>query len=263
MEGYQSFWMGIQDFCRHFTHVIETRGVPASWQSAAVTCSSERPSYPLVSVTGHAQAVFVLSQPDERLSPAERRVGDEGYARGIGLRIYRCRIVAPPPNSVGVRQNVSSPFRNLEMLVEKTAVKARSVVVEVPRLEPASLYVAVADSESPLECATLRVLTSSAMRFRELSAPESTYFLEAQETAVAVAEFDSFTTEASEEAREHVASRQRDPRQDSMVRPPDAREVEGFAGWRDWLSEVEDAFGPAPMPPFLKACLTSCGAGDC
>ncbi|CAK0826516.1 unnamed protein product [Prorocentrum cordatum] len=247
------FRMGIQDFCKHFTDVFEARTVPGSWQSAAVTCSAERPSYPLVSVTSPAQALFVLSQPDRRLLAGEPGADGAEYPSGIGLRVYRCRVVAPPPNSVGARQNVSSPFGNLELLAEKPITKARSVLVEVARLEPHSLYIAVAVSEFGLQCAKLRVLTQCNMRFRELSAPESRYLLQAEETAVAVADSDSFSSQGSLEPRPVVATPSPARHGIPVRKLSDARDVEGWHGW------LKDEISSETAPAFLKACLTTCG----
>ncbi|CAE8701303.1 unnamed protein product, partial [Polarella glacialis] len=192
-ESCKPFWMSIQDFCQHFTEVVEARMVPSSWQCAAVTHSSDRPSFPLVSVASSSQAIFVLTQSDARLSPGEELAP-------IGLRVYQCRIVAPPQNATGVKQNVSSPFKNLELLAEKLPTKVRSVMVEIAKLEPNCLYVAAAISEPgrPLALATLRVLTASALRgFRELSAPESSYFLKAEQTATPAIDTDSFSSQGS------------------------------------------------------------------
>jgi hypothetical protein len=250
------FWMGIQDFCKHFTDVFEARTVPGSWQCAAVTCSAERPSYPLVSVTSPAQALFVLSQPDRRLLAGESGGDDAGYSSGIGLRVYRCRVIAPPPNSVGVRQNVSSPFGNLELLAEQPVTKARSVLLEVARLEPFSLYIAVAVSEFGLQCAKLRVLTQSNMRFRELSVPESSYLLQAEKSAVAVTDSESFSSQGSLEPRLAVATPSPE-RHNPMRKLSDARDVEGWHGW------LKDEVTSESAPAFLKACLTACGGGHC
>merc|ERR1712232_550253 len=181
------------DFCKHFTDVFEARLVSAGWQTASVICSSERPSHPLLSVPSTTQAIFVLTQSDRHWAKQDE------YMSGLGLRIYRCRVVAPPRDAVGVRQNVSSPFRNLELLVQKPITKARSVVAEVARLEPNCLYIAAMDTEYRTEFATLRVFTAAAPRFRELSAPESQYFLQAQASApTAIERHDSFSSQGSD-----------------------------------------------------------------
>ncbi|CAE6954347.1 DEK1, partial [Symbiodinium natans] len=196
LPGCQPFWMSIQDFCQHFTDIVQARLVPASWQSAMVAMSEERPSYPLVSVSSPTQAVFILSQIDHLRS--KRR------AVPLGLRVYRCRIVAPPQHATGVKQNVSNPFKPLELVAERPISQARSVMVEVPKLEPNCLYVASilfppnASPTSP-DLAVLRVLTASSMRFRELSLPESAYFLQAEEAAASrplfAVDTDSFSSQ--------------------------------------------------------------------
>jgi len=192
------FWMSIQDFCKHFTDVFEARIVSPYWQMASVLCSNDRPSYPLISVTSKTQAVFHLTQCDRRWS------GDENYTNAIGLRVYRCKIVAPQRNAVGQRQNVSNPFRNLELIVSRPPVKAHSVVCEVARLEPSCLYIVAMDSEQPCPHAALRVLTASVPRFRELSAPESSYFLQAQAIAPTAVDYDSFSSSGSAENQVHT-----------------------------------------------------------
>jgi len=253
-DSCRPFWMSIQDFTQHFTDIVEARQVPGFWQSASVTCSSERPSYPLVSVSSSTQAVFAVTQPDRRWSQRE------GYDCALGLRLYRCRIIAPPQNAVGVRQNVSSPFTNLELLAERPPAKVRSIFVEVARLEPDCLYIATVDMEDqPLSCATLRVLTASAPRFRELFAPESSYFLQAQPNAPQAVDNDSFSSQGSVEyGAAGVSPSRRDP-----MRLAEAKAIHGKASgtWKEW-AEDEDAIH---LPAFLKACIASCSAmkGEC
>lgn len=186
----QPFWMSIQDFCQNFTEIVQARVVPAAWQCSSVTFTDERPSYPLVSVPTPTQAIFVLTQADPRL-----RTQSETLVP-IGLRVYRCRIVAPPQHITGAKQNVSSPFKNLELIAEKEISKTRSVTVEVAKLEPHCLYVASLScaSAAPAFC-KLHILTSSQPRFRELSAPESSYFLKAESCAShALETADSFSS---------------------------------------------------------------------
>merc|ERR1712137_578110 len=101
--------MTIQDFCRHFTDIVETRVVSPYWQSCAVITASEKPVYPMIAVTAATQAVFVLSQPDRRLQDTD----GTDYKSNIGLRIYRSRAVALGQKTVGAKQNVSNPFKNL------------------------------------------------------------------------------------------------------------------------------------------------------
>jgi hypothetical protein len=248
------FWMSIQDFCKHFTEVVEARMVPTFWQSAVVTCSSERPSYPLISVASPTQALFVLTQTDRRWARRPE------YDNAIGLKVYRCRIVAPPQNTVGVRQNVSSPFRNLELLAEQPLSKAHSAVVEVARLEPNSLYIAAMESEYGCAYASLRVLTASAPRFRELSAPESSYFLQAQPDAPHAIDTDSFSSQGSMENNSNaanVAAGRPNARMDPMKRGFDGGAQDG---WRDWGNNDDDIV--IRMPPFLQACMGTCD-GEC
>ena len=201
--GCNSFWMSIQDFCQHFTDVAEARLVPPAWQSAMVSMSEERPSYPLVSVSSPSQAVFCLTQADSRLRPDRPLVS-------IGLRVYRCRIVAPPQHATGAKQNVSNPFKPLELLAERPASKVHSVTVELPKLEPNCLYVAstVYSPEASPDFAVLRVLTSMPMRFRELSVPESAYFLQAEEQASPALDNDSFSSQGSGKEQDHEPVRE-------------------------------------------------------
>eukprot|EP00913_Durusdinium_trenchii_P007836 g7354.t1 len=133
---------------------------------------------------GPLEAVFCATQADPRLRPERPLVP-------LGLRVYRCRIVAPPQNATGVKQNVSNPFKPLELV--------HSAMVEVPKLEPNCLYVVstVYTPDAAPDFVALRVLTSTCMRFRELSVPESAYFLQAEEQAVpALASYDSFSSQA-------------------------------------------------------------------
>lgn len=247
-DSCRPFWMSIQDFTQHFTDIIEARQVPAFWQSASVTCSSERPSYPLVSVSSSTQAIFAVTQPDRRWSQRQ------GYECAIGLRLYRCRIIAPPQNAVGVRQNVSSPFTNLELLAERPPAKVHSIFVEVARLEPNCLYIAAVDMEDhPLPSATLRVLTASAPRFRELSAPESSYFLQAQPSAPQAVDTDSFSSQGSAGYAAGASPSRRDPMKLSEAR---AIHEKASGNWSQW-GEDEDTL---KLPSFLKACIASCSA---
>jgi hypothetical protein len=181
--------MSIQDFCKHFTDVVEARTISPHWQCAAVISSTDRPSYPLISVSAPTQAMFVLSQPERRWEHQRE------YGNSIGLRVYRCRVVAPPKNSVAMKQNVSSPFKNMELLTKRELTKAHSVVVEIGRLEPHCLYIAVIDSEYRSSSLKLRVFTATAPRLRELSSPETQYLLQAQATAPEAQDRDSFDSE--------------------------------------------------------------------
>lgn len=242
------FWMSAQDFCKHFTDIVEARIVPSFWQCAVVTCSSERPYYPLMSVSSQTQALFVLSQSDRRWSQ------HEDYANAIGLRIYRSRIVAPPENAVGLRQNVSNPFWNLELLAERPLTKAHSVTLELARLEPTCLYIAVVDSQYSYPQAVLRVLTASAPRFRVLSAPESSYFLQAQSTATPAMDTDSFSSTGLHTSASNCLGGKAISG-DAMRKAAGSREADG---WRVLSSDEADGI---KVPPFLKACITACSGG--
>mmetsp|Transcript_3852 Transcript_3852/g.4918 ORF Transcript_3852/g.4918 Transcript_3852/m.4918 type:complete len:803 (+) Transcript_3852:109-2517(+) len=233
-HGSKRFWMSIQDFCMNFTEVCEARVIPPHWHVAAVTSSTERPSYPLISVSAPTQALFVLSQKDRHWDQHEQ------YQNGVGLRIYRCRVVAPPRNAVGVRQNVSSPFRNLELLAKRDLTRAHCAVVEVAKLEPSCLYIAVIDSEYRSEQLLLHVYTTCLPRFRELSSPESSYLLQAQEEAPAAADHDSFSSQGSVDY--------------TGPRSIDYSEFRSEEGWRD----LGDEGGAMHLPRILQACMTTC-----
>jgi len=240
--------MSIQDFCKNFTDVFDARLVPPSWQCGSVTCSAERPSYPLVSVAARAQALFVLTQTDRRWTE-----GGKDYVGAIGLRVYRCRIVAPPQNAVGVRQNVSSPFNNLEMIAERPAAKVHSVFVELPHLEPDCLYIAAMEATDACTYASLRVLTACLPRFRELSAPESSYFLQAQAAASPALDTDSFSSQGSAEVRCVGPAPAPGPRVDPM------RRMDGNQDWSEWPPDTSEAI---KVPYFLQVCMASC-SGEC
>lgn len=245
------FWMSIQDFCQHFTTLIEALVVPANWRSVAVTCGHERPSYPLISVSTPTQAIFSASQGDCRWPRGEPQ--SEGPQGAIGLRVYRCRIVAPPQHAVGVRQNVSSPFRNLELVAERRPAKVRGCMVELQRLEVGCLYIACADLDKACTFATLRVLTACDPRFRELSPPESSYFLQAQLSAPPVlSEVDSFSDGDEEATAIGAAAEASSPRRLDPMRPGVGE------SWHDW----EDTAIHVKLPAFLKSCMTSC-SGEC
>eukprot|EP00929_Paragymnodinium_shiwhaense_P108527 TRINITY_DN74846_c0_g1_i1.p1 TRINITY_DN74846_c0_g1~~TRINITY_DN74846_c0_g1_i1.p1 ORF type:complete len:849 (+),score=154.38 TRINITY_DN74846_c0_g1_i1:147-2693(+) len=250
--GGRSFWMSIQDFCKHFSDFFEARMVSAGWQTASVIHSSERPSHPLLSVPSSSQAIFVLTQSDRHWAKQDE------YTKGLGLRIYRCRVVAPPRDAVGVRQNVSSPFRNLELLVQKPITKARSVVAEVARLEPNCLYMAAIDAEYPCDFAMLRIFTAVPPRFRELSAPESQYFLQAQASAPQALEQDSFSSQGSADMNPAVSSPF--PSHHSRGGQQGSREAsverEGTAETSSH-SEPEEVRG-TKIPKFLQALIATC-----
>eukprot|EP00930_Biecheleria_cincta_P039541 TRINITY_DN27175_c0_g1_i1.p1 TRINITY_DN27175_c0_g1~~TRINITY_DN27175_c0_g1_i1.p1 ORF type:complete len:751 (+),score=107.80 TRINITY_DN27175_c0_g1_i1:11-2263(+) len=266
----QPFWMSIQDFCQNFTEIVEARVVPATWQCSTVTFTDERPSYPLVSVPTTTQAIFVLTQADPRL-----RTQSETLVP-IGLRVYRCRIVAPPQHITGAKQNVSSPFKNLELIAEKEISKTRSVTVEVAKLEPHCLYVASLScaSAAPAFC-KLRILMSSQPRFRELSAPESSYFLKAETCAPhALEASDSFSS--IDNSPENCYSVPTPVRNDPMRVPGMTKERELQSSV---ASSVSDGQGSRPgdlitscevpgvgsikIPPFLQEMFDQCANVKC
>eukprot|EP00931_Biecheleriopsis_adriatica_P091695 TRINITY_DN65580_c0_g1_i1.p1 TRINITY_DN65580_c0_g1~~TRINITY_DN65580_c0_g1_i1.p1 ORF type:complete len:764 (+),score=128.62 TRINITY_DN65580_c0_g1_i1:26-2293(+) len=269
-ESCKPFWMSIQDFCNNFTEVLEARAVPGSWQCAAVTLTNERPGYPLVSVSSPTQAIFVLTQSDPRL-----RTQSESFAP-MGLRVYRCRIVAPPQHATGVKQNVSNPFKHLELLAEKPMTKARSVLVELPKLEPSCLYVAsvTCSSDEPLRFAVLRVLTATNQRFRELSAPESSYFLKAEETATQALDGDSFSSQGSMENYNALPTPVRnDPMRNLATNSSSGSEPIGLdsrashyhPGPTDWIGSEVDIGGDikVKIPSFMQEFLNKCSAVEC
>jgi len=160
-----------------------------------------------------------------------------------------------------MKQNVSSPFKNLELLAEKTISKARSVMVEVAKLEPNCLYVASVTSSlnNPLKFAVLRVLTASAPRFRELSAPESSYFLKAEETAERAVDTDSFSSQGSLENHYALPTPVRND-------PMRGSNVHGWAtsGSSDWQGSRDcEEFGDIELPPFLQDLIRQCSSVNC
>lgn len=268
LPGCQPFWMSIQDFCQHFTDIAQARLVPGSWQAAMVAMSEERPSYPLVSVSSPTQAIFLLSQAD----PPR---GSQRSAVPLGLRVYRCRIVAPPQHATGVKQNVSNPFKPLELVAEMPISQSgRSVMVEVPKLEPNCLYVAsiIYSPNAPPDLAILRVLTASSMRFRELSVPESAYFLQAEEQVggrpLYAIDTDSFSSQGSLEAAQLPTPARNDPMRDSASRGVDGAASESWqtsaaSAASDTWQEVDLGFGEFKLPPFLQEILNQCSGVDC
>jgi len=253
-EGSRNFWMSIQDFCKHFTDVAEARTVSPYWQNCAVTSSSDRPSHPLLSVSAPTQALFILSQSD-------RRWAHQGsYGNAIGLSVYRCRIVAPAKNAVGGKQNVSSPFKNLELMAKRALTAAHSVIVEVSKLEPSCLYIAVIESQYRSTGLRLRVFTASTPRFRELSAPETQYLLQAQATAPSAADHDSFSSQGS--ADNHGVMRA--PSHYGHAAPYDHGYDHGQQGetdpnWHQWRQEDQQK-DEVSLPRILQACMATCTA---
>jgi len=248
----RSFWMSIHDFCRNFTDVFESKLVPAHWHTVAAVGSSERPSYPLVSVSAATPAIFEVTQSSRRWFAHA-----EDYTSGIGLRIYRCPIIAPPQNAVGVRQNVSSPFGNLELIAEQPPQRLHSFAIEIAHLEPNSLYIASIDTDNLCNYTALRIFVGASPRFRELSAPETSYFLEAQSTAIAVINNDSFSSYESFNVQSlSGANRLRELPFD----PVHGHAIDGQDGWREWPTDEVEGI---KIPPFLQACITTCSGGEC
>jgi len=255
-EGSRSFWMSIQDFCKHFTDVVEARSVSPYWQSAVVTSSTDRPSHPVISVSAPTQALFILSQPDRRWG------NQEEYNNSIGLRIYRCRIIAAPAGSMGMKQNVSSPFKNLELLASRDLTRAHSAIVEVGKLEPNCLYIAVIDSEYKTTQLRLKVVASglNPSRFRELSAPETQYLLQAQATAPHVENCDSFSSNGSADQmgqhRGHPSPYDHSPQQ------RDQPQFQPDSGWQEWheQQEYDNGKGSINFQKMIQACMATCGA---
>jgi hypothetical protein len=248
-EGARNFWMNVQDFCRHFADVAEARGISPYWQMAAVRSSTDRPSYPLVSATQPTQAIFILSQSD-------RRWGDQQqYSNSIGLRIYRSRTVALARNAVGAKQNVSNPFKNLELLAKKDLTRAHSVVIEVAKLEANSLYIAAIDSEYRSANLLLRVYTACPPRFRELSQPETQYFVQAQATAQAVMDRDSFSSQGSQADNLGPSMRnQQSPyAYEQPMMPPHYQQDDG---WQEWGQEAQTE--TVHLPKMIQACINTC-----
>lgn len=244
-EGSRNFWMSIQDFCKHFSNVAEARTVNPYWQCAQVTSTSDRPSYPLISVSAPTQALFILSQADRHWA------NQDEYGNSIGLRVYRCRVVAPPKNAVGVKQNVSSPFKNLELLAYKDLTRSHSVVVEIGKLEPSCLYIAVIDSEHRSSNLRLRVCTGSAPRFRELSAPETQYLLQAQATAPNVADRDSFSSNGSaDHGHQSPISRGYAGPYENLHYHPDQ-------DYHEWDRKGHDVEA-ITLPRMIQACMATC-----
>ncbi|CAL1161719.1 unnamed protein product, partial [Cladocopium goreaui] len=147
-----------------------------------------------------------------------------------------------------------------------------SVTVEIPKLEPNCLYVAstVTSPEASPDFAVLRVLTSMPMRFRELSVPESAYFLQAEEQAVPAVDTDSFSSQGS--AEDHA---QEPAREDAMkAAVADSRATgsavsescQGSEVSENWPgecgTEVDLGFD-LKLPPFLEDMLKHCSGIDC
>mmetsp|Transcript_12010 Transcript_12010/g.26889 ORF Transcript_12010/g.26889 Transcript_12010/m.26889 type:complete len:680 (+) Transcript_12010:24-2063(+) len=175
-----SFLMSSEELLGHFTEVLEVRVPPPSWLCYRVTLSTDRPSYPLLSSRGAAQCLLMACQPDRRWSR------QDSYLNGLGLRVYRCRVRAPPHGQQGGRQDPkANPFEPLELIRRRPLGKTRSACLEFA-LEPHALYIVTADSQYRCPCCVLRFACSTEVQFRELSAPEAGHFLAAQPGAAVV-----------------------------------------------------------------------------
>jgi hypothetical protein len=187
-QGTKNFWMSITDFCTFFTDAVETRTVSPYWQAYVVNASTDCLSYPLISVSQETHAVLVLSQSDRRWTK------QDDQENSIGLRIYRCRIVAPSHNATGMRQNTSNPFNNMELCAQCEPMRGNTAMVEIQRMDPRSLYIACIESSGRSKMLSLRMHTSCAFNVRDLTGQERQYLSQAQDTAPRV-----FDREDSEE----------------------------------------------------------------
>lgn len=172
-----AFWMSAEEAWENFTDVYEVRILSDYWLYSTVTLSTDRPSYPLLSVNQEVQCELVASQADRRWNR------QDGYLNGIGLRIYRCRIIPLSPGQAGVRQNPNAnPFEGMELIQKRPLSKTHSVSAEI-LLEPSCLYVLSTDSQYRCARCVLRFACSGDVQLRELSAPEAAHFLEVQGAA--------------------------------------------------------------------------------
>lgn len=168
-SSYQvNFWISITEFVKYFTHIVEARFVSPYWQMAATCFSTERCSYPLISVSSPGQGLIVVTQMD-------RRYGEQAQSIPIGFRVYRCR-------KTGLAaEGGASPFQNMELVFRRPAVIAHCVMAELKNVEADCLYVVHVETEGTSPRLKLRWYSSSAMNFRELSRPEANYFLNVQQ----------------------------------------------------------------------------------
>jgi hypothetical protein len=166
---------------------------------------------------------------------------------------------------VGVKQNVSSPFKNLELLAKQELTPAHSVIVEVSKLEPNCLYIAVIESQYKCASLKLKVFTASTPRFRELSAPETQYLLQAQATAPSAADRDSFDSEGGDSPDHGAVMRgHSNPYEGGgHANPYDHRDQHQHLGvdphWQQW-NQQENEKDAAPLAKILQACMATCNA---
>lgn len=258
--------MSIQDLCQNFTDVVEAKVAPRGWRSVTLTSSSDRPVYPLVSVPTATQATFEVIQSDCRWFPEQ-----PPHHKSIGLRVYRCRIEAPPPHVSGVRQNTSNPWRNLELMAEHPTVQAHSIMLEIARLEPDCLYIASVETGSeatttPPWVVSLRILTAEGAKVRELSSPEALYFHQAQPRAREVLDDSgSFSSQGTSdaEAANYPESKRRDP-----MRPTCSRASSSGGGGEPLAPRLEqivprrrhgpEAIEALNLPDFVKTWISTC-----
>eukprot|EP00397_Hematodinium_sp_SG-2012_P014009 GEMP01014235.1.p1 GENE.GEMP01014235.1~~GEMP01014235.1.p1 ORF type:complete len:553 (+),score=91.10 GEMP01014235.1:53-1711(+) len=166
------FWVSAAEFSKLFSHVVEAKLVSPYWQMAATCFSTDRPTYPLISVTSPGQGVIVVTQVDRRWEESDQ------YSTAIGLRLYRCRTVT---DCSGVTLNGSSPFQHMELILTRPVAKTHCVMAEFSKIETDCLYLVHVDTEGTCPRLKLRWYSSSALKFRELSSPEASYFLQAQQ----------------------------------------------------------------------------------
>lgn len=172
--GSASFDMGAEELVEHFTEVVEVRLPRPDWHCYRVTLSTDRPSYPLLSARTTTQCLLIASQPDRRWKR------QDSYLNGLGLRVYCCRVRAPPVDQQGGRQDPkANPFEPLELVRRRPLGKTRSACLEFI-MEPYALYIVSVDSQYRCPRCVLRFGCSSEVQFRELSAPEAGHFLAAQ-----------------------------------------------------------------------------------
>mmetsp|Transcript_87488 Transcript_87488/g.203528 ORF Transcript_87488/g.203528 Transcript_87488/m.203528 type:complete len:256 (-) Transcript_87488:25-792(-) len=169
-----SFEMDADEALQHFNEFVEVRVPPLGWHCYRVTLSTDRPSYPLLSARSTTQCLLIASQPDRRWKL------QDSYLNGIGLRVYRCQVRAPPVDQHGRRQDpFANPFEPLELIQRRPLGKTRSTCLEFI-LEPCALYIVSVDSQYRCPRCTLRFACNVDVQFRELSAQEAGHFLAAQ-----------------------------------------------------------------------------------
>merc|ERR1719161_1326881 len=133
----------------------------------------------------------------------------------------------------------------MELLLTKPLTKAHSVIADVPRLEPSCLYIVAVDSQYRCPRIVLRVFCSAALKFRELSAPEASYFLTAQASASTAVDRDSFSSQGSHTDFPH----HRDGVIDALPEHPADCHGLGY----EYFERGESL----PMPRLLQSCIAS------